>query len=397
MLLAASLVRLGISAEVALADLDQGRALDQHLPALRNFDHAIVKAKIGGETYWLDATNDLQGGKAHNFVQADYGFALPLSSTGGLEKMPSPQLTSPSIQVTELFDFPRDPGDPLSLTVTSTYEGASADSMRNKLAGRSLSDVSDTYLKYYSKRYPGIQSAAKLNIVDRRDDNIVSVKESYKLPAAALAANDLAKNFPIQAADLGNSLPTPTAVGRTGPILLGGSVYRRHTITLRNLKARFSGEEIKSIVTPYVSLKTSWSSTPTEFEVQWNFQTLAMEVPAKAIADYLKSVDDIQMTPSGGTILPMKIPRIRPPMCRWPIRDWNNARPSSACCSCPCSLEFPCSWPTGAADAEFLLGEWKESWPPLTGCPGTIGGNRYSAAPLKALAPVSNCSLASRA
>ncbi len=46
-------------------------------------------------------------------------------------------------------------------------------------------------------------------------------------------------------------------------------------------------------MTPYASLKTSWSNTPTEFRVEWNLKTLATEVPAKAIADYLKSVDDI--------------------------------------------------------------------------------------------------------
>ena len=293
LLLASSLVRLGISAQVALTDLDEGRALDQHLPALRAFDHAIVKATIGKETYWLDATNYLQGGKAHDFPQADYGFALPLFGTGKLEKMPSAVPANPSVQVAEEFVFPDKLGDPLSLTVFSTYEGADADSMRSRLAGRSLSDLSDTYLKYYSKQYPGIQSVVKLEIVDRRDGNIVSVKESYKLPAQALAANDLAKDFPIRASDLGNFLPTPTIVGRTGPVSLGSTLYRRHKVTVRNLKARFSGGPMKNITTPYVSLKASWSNTPTEFEVEWNFKTLATEVPAKAIADYLKSVDDI--------------------------------------------------------------------------------------------------------
>ncbi|MER8908772.1 DUF3857 domain-containing protein [Mesorhizobium sp. M0854] len=294
LLLVSSLVRLGIAAEVALADLDEGRALDQHLPALRDFDHAIVKARIGAKTYWLDATNYLQGGRAHNLAQPDYGFALPLSSSGGLEKMPSPVLSSPSIQIAEEFDFPRKPGDPLVLTVFSTYEDADADWMRGNFASRSLSEVSDAYLKYYNKQYPGIQTIAKPEIVDRRDGNIVSVKESYRLPAKALAANDLAKNFPIRAADLGNnSLPTPTIVDRTGPVSLGPQFYRRHKVTVRNLKARFSGESMKNVVTPYLSLKASWSNTPTELQVEWNFQTLATEVPAKAIADYLKTVDDL--------------------------------------------------------------------------------------------------------
>lgn len=293
LLLASALQRLGISAEVALADLDNGRALDQHLPALRNFDHAIVKASVGSRTYWLDATRDLQGGVANDFAQADYGFALPLSGRGELEKMPSPVLTSPSVRVDEQFDFPQNAGDPLSLTVFTMYEGADADSMRGSLANRSLADLTESYLKYYSKQYPGLLSAARLEINDRRDGNIISIKESYTLPAEALAANGLATKFRLQTADLSNNLPTPTSVGRAGPVYLGPSVYRRHTILISHLKARFSANQIKNVITPYLRLTSSWRNTPTTFQVSWDFQTLADTVPAAAIGDYLKSVDEV--------------------------------------------------------------------------------------------------------
>ncbi|MDX8502926.1 DUF3857 domain-containing protein [Mesorhizobium sp. VK4C] len=293
LLLASALARLGVSAQVALADLDHGRALDQHLPALRDFDHAIVKATIGAKIYWLDATNYLQGGDASNFPQPDYGFALPVFGSGALEKMPSAGLESPTVKVAEEFSFPDKPDGHLTLSVLSTHEGADADYMRGKLASRSVSELSDAYLKYYSKRYPGIESAAKLEIFDNRDGNIINVRESYRLPAQALTANDLAKNFSIKAADLGTDLPTPSMVNRAGPVSLGSPVYRRHTVTVSNLKARFSGGEMKNVVTPYLSLKSSWSNTPTTFEVQWDFRTLATQVPAKAVNDYLKSVKDV--------------------------------------------------------------------------------------------------------
>ncbi|WP_164750728.1 transglutaminase family protein, partial [Mesorhizobium sp. M1A.F.Ca.IN.022.04.1.1] len=227
LLLTSALARLGVSAQVALADLDHGRALDQHLPALRNFDHAIVKATIGTKAYWLDATNYLQGGDASNFPQPDYGFALPVFGSGELEKMPSPEPKSPTIKVAEEFFFPDKPGGQLTLSVLSTHEGADADYMRSKLASRSVSELSDAYLQYYSKRYPGIESAAKLEIFDNRDGDIINIRESYRLPAQALAANDLAKNFSIKAADLGTDLPTPTTVDRAGPVSLGSPVYRR--------------------------------------------------------------------------------------------------------------------------------------------------------------------------
>ncbi|TIS74084.1 MAG: hypothetical protein E5X00_20135 [Mesorhizobium sp.] len=182
--------------------------------------------------------------------------------------MPSPEPKSPTIKVAEEFFFPDKPGGQLTLSVLSTHEGADADYMRSKLASRSVSELSDAYLQYYSKRYPGIESAAKLEIFDNRDGDIINIRESYRLP-------------------------TPTTVDRAGPVSLGSPVYRRHSVTVRNLKARFSGGRMKSVVTPYLSLTSSWSNTPTTFEVQWDFRTLATQVPAKAISDYLNSVKDV--------------------------------------------------------------------------------------------------------
>ncbi len=74
-----------------------------------------------------------------------------------------------------------------------------------------------------------MQSAARLEIVDDRDGNIVSVKESYTLSAQALAANDLAKNFPIKAADVGNCIcrPRPSSAATA----LSPSAHRSTAVT----------------------------------------------------------------------------------------------------------------------------------------------------------------------
>lgn len=136
LLLVSALRRLGIKADAALTDLDNGKGLYQRLPALGAFDHVIVKATIGDHVYWLDATDHLQGGTAENLVVPDYGYALPLVKAGAaLEKITRPEPLEPTISVNEHIAFPARDRSALTMTVTTIYRNADADGMRRKLAG----------------------------------------------------------------------------------------------------------------------------------------------------------------------------------------------------------------------------------------------------------------------
>ncbi len=55
-LLLALLHELGIEAEPALVSTNFGDGLDARLPTVEVFDHVLVRATIGGRTYWLDGT-----------------------------------------------------------------------------------------------------------------------------------------------------------------------------------------------------------------------------------------------------------------------------------------------------------------------------------------------------
>jgi transglutaminase-like putative cysteine protease len=291
LLLAISLRRLGVQADPALTDLDGGFALGDLPPTIRAFDHVIVKAVIKSETYWIDATNYLQGGRAENLVPPDYGFALPIvAGKAEMERIGRKELFQPTTFVSEAFDFPTLKGEALRLTVSTTYRDADADSMRYRLVSQSATKLADDYLQYYNRQYPGMTSLAPLSTNDDRDRNVVTTVESYELPAEALDADDLVKNFPLKA-DLGiGNLPEPDMVGRVGPIWLGSPVFKRHQCIVRNLKAEFVGpEKSNDVITPYVAFKARWSSKPTEFQVDWFLKTIGDRVPAKDIGSYLKS------------------------------------------------------------------------------------------------------------
>ncbi|WP_179298001.1 DUF3857 domain-containing protein [Mesorhizobium carmichaelinearum] len=291
LLLASSLRRLGVQADPALTDLDDGLALGDMLPTIRAFDHVIVKATIKSQVYWIDATNYLQGGRAENLVAPDYGFALPIvAGSARMERMERKELFQPTTFVSEAFDFPKLKGEALKLTVSTTYRDADADSMRYRLVSQSATKLADDYLQYYNRQYPGMTSLAPLSTHDDRDGNVVTTVESYELPAEDLDADDLVKNFPLKA-DVGiNNLPEPDMVGRSGPIWLGSPMFKRHQCIVRNLKAAFVGpEKSDDVITPYVAFKARWSSTPTEFQVDWFLKAIGDRVPAKDVGSYLRS------------------------------------------------------------------------------------------------------------
>jgi len=80
-LLIALLRELGITADPALVDIDDGDGMNERLPALALFDHIIVRATIGGQVYWLDGTHDIDG-TLDQVGMADEKWALPLTRAG---------------------------------------------------------------------------------------------------------------------------------------------------------------------------------------------------------------------------------------------------------------------------------------------------------------------------
>lgn len=80
-LLLALLRELGVSAEAAAVNLQLGDGLDTRLPGVGAFDHIIVRAQIGGKTYWLDGTRT--GDRRLEAVAVPpYDWALPLVPKG---------------------------------------------------------------------------------------------------------------------------------------------------------------------------------------------------------------------------------------------------------------------------------------------------------------------------
>jgi len=233
LLLVTLLRAMGITADVALADLDQGYGLIDHLPMAGAFDHMIVRAIVDGKPLWLDGTGSYEGGDGFGAAPPDLGYALPITGLdhGKLARIAAHVPGADAEHVHETFTFTKAGVD---LDVLTVAKGSEADRIRWRWASRAQHDIEQSFKGYYADLYPGIEQVAPIAVDDRMAVNQIEVRETYHLPQAALADTDLTRDFGFEAAGFNDILPTIDPTGRSAPVYVGALTERSHEVTIIN-------------------------------------------------------------------------------------------------------------------------------------------------------------------
>ena len=211
---------LDIEAQPALVNTRLTRGLDQYQPGSGLFDHVVVHARVGGREYWLDPTRSEQKGALDSVSQASFGRALVVdAATTGLASMPTASVHRHDIHT--VFDATAGRGQPVGMQVTTLYEGESADSMRNELAGQSHDDLQRRYQNFYAGYYPDITVQKPFVVSDDDAANRLTVSEFYVV--GDHWKRDEAKKrwtFSVDSPEIDSQLHTPGRKVRTGPLAL---------------------------------------------------------------------------------------------------------------------------------------------------------------------------------
>jgi tetratricopeptide (TPR) repeat protein/transglutaminase-like putative cysteine protease len=130
LLLLAMLRAMGIEAEPVLASLSAGGLVGERLPAPGAFDHVLVRATIGGKTFWLDGTG--VGSRLEDIGDTPpLRTVLPLRADGtGLMPVPLRADARPTVIVERTFDDRAGIDLPSVVEVALTMRGAPADALR---------------------------------------------------------------------------------------------------------------------------------------------------------------------------------------------------------------------------------------------------------------------------
>jgi tetratricopeptide (TPR) repeat protein len=155
-LLVALLRELGLEATPVVVSTTHGDGLDAWLPTHMAFNHAIVRLKLDGRIYWLDATRsgDLN---IDRLVPPSYRWALPVVAGGAaLAPIEQPPLAAPTMTGSLRLDASQGLTAPAPAHVEIMWRGDQAPSVDRLIRSASASDL-DTYQRnFWRQTYPWI-------------------------------------------------------------------------------------------------------------------------------------------------------------------------------------------------------------------------------------------------
>lgn len=233
LLLAVALRRLGIDAVPALVSTRPGYDLTERLPSPLAFDHVVVRAALGGQVTWIDATASYQGGRGLALVPAGFGYALPIrAGQTALEEMKGRGERAGAMAVVERFAVDEAAATALTLAVETRYTGGQADYARSRNASQPVADQARANLEFYQKRFPGLVESAPLVIRDDRDGNVVTMVENYTLSRAEFEKGKVLADLATNAYTVADILPRRQSGARRNPLALPRDLTREQTIEL---------------------------------------------------------------------------------------------------------------------------------------------------------------------
>ncbi len=164
----------------ALVNTQKAHELHTMLPGPQVFNHCITWFELMGELYWIDPTQAQQGGNFTNKYLPKFGKALRLNCNDiGLTDIEASDVASKT-KVHETIDA-SDLNSGASFTVTTKFTGYYADLFRNIFSYYSPRDISENFRQSYARLYSNIVSTSNIKMEDNRDQNELTVYESYAI------------------------------------------------------------------------------------------------------------------------------------------------------------------------------------------------------------------------
>jgi tetratricopeptide (TPR) repeat protein len=294
-LLLALLHGLGIKAEAVVVNTASGDGFDAGLPMISLFNHVLVRAEIGGRTYWLDGTRN--GDTAlTRLVTPDYGWGLPIRSAGAaLVRMEAASLNLPEEETTVEIDATGGINAPAPAKVVVVTRGDAALRTKLRLANLTGENRDKALREYWKDDFDFIDVKTTSAVFDLKTGE-------ERLSMEGMAKLDWQKGYyRVDEAVIGYHADFSREPGRDqdAPIAVDHPSYSSLTETIRFPKGaldqtRTKLGEVKKTVAgkEYLQLVTLQADT---FKVATSTRSIAAEFPysvAQAAQAAMRTLSD---------------------------------------------------------------------------------------------------------
>jgi transglutaminase-like putative cysteine protease len=290
LLLATILRSRNINANAAMVNTTIRGELINKAPSPYEFDHVIVAIEQPGGYRFIDPTLTYQRGSLAEIFTPAYKFALVIKD--GENKLTP--ISHSKATVTRSIEWLKVHFDDTSiLTVNTSYGGDRADGVRSYFATTSAKDASDSYLKYYSSLFDGILMAKDIEYADDSLKNLMSVNETYNIPAIWSEDDDKRKYFLTYARLIDDLLPDPTGKSNAYPLSLTFPTEAHYTLKIEMPEAWALDTESFEIKNDYYEFKFNAVVTGSLITLKYSIVTLRDYIPVAEIAQFKKDYKKI--------------------------------------------------------------------------------------------------------
>lgn len=235
-LLMAILDEFGIPAEAVAVSTAAGDAIAEQLPMVGLFDHVLVRATIGGKSYWLDGTRSGDGGLDQIRVPS-FGWGLVLTRRGGLVRMDPAPLAQPDNELRIDIDASAGALAEAKVAGRQTLRGDLAIST-NKLVGALAVEQRKAFLEAYWKSQADFVTATSTTVAFDPDEG------TYQLVLAGkgkLDWNDGHVWIPNSSIGFKADFERTSGLHREAPVAVSFPTYSRRVISIRMPPGFFDG------------------------------------------------------------------------------------------------------------------------------------------------------------
>jgi transglutaminase-like putative cysteine protease len=222
LLLVAILSRLGVRATPALVHTASQRGVREMLPSPVAFNHVLVRVELPSRSLWMDPTQWLQGGTAETIIEPDYGVALllaekvdaltPMTASSAAARR-AVRMIDATIDSRQGFD------DPARYSVSTTYEGMAADSIRASFRSTSRDELQKQYRTFYDAYFPGLKPVGILTFEDDLNANRVVTSETYEITQFwTFSDTRKRREGVVRVPDLESLMRSPRSTVRSSPL-----------------------------------------------------------------------------------------------------------------------------------------------------------------------------------